>query len=1206
MGCAGCMLLQLAIAALVLLDGTIAVRTVTIVHNATTCHGLGTECTTLEECLQSVSTCFMSNTLVKFQAGRHNGSAFRTSITKGVQNLTLLGKVTHNHGNTAPATTIECAAFSFINITRLRIGGISFVQCGKNKWFSRHSILIDTAQYFLLVHVHIYQSSGYGLHIRNSIRNPVITQCHFNNASSSNVKIEYDDLALPQSAPSFSILKILNTKISHGRSSGVRMRFSQTTYTVAIIINSSIIEQNNGQNVHIELGSHLNGSSRIVLLNTKIHNGTGSKTGSKTGSGLHLSNIGPSDQTSGLLRLINVSFAFYQAAKNSFMIGGSKCFSAKFYVEIHNSIFAFATYDSIHEKFYVGSLRRNGIINFKNCDGNGPFYMIIVYNSSFTNNFMLYSPEDYTYSNAPINSVVYSMGVELHFLHCTFANNTLTALQLFNTFVYFHGSNLFYNNSGTNGGAISTTQYTKGSLLVKQKIILQPNATVNFIRNRALHRGGALYIQTDAANELKGLEATTGKTSATSIGIRATYCVITKELGSKLSMIDNKADEGGDSIYMNNVHHIFYALDCDNFNEFFGIPQPWTLSEIASNPTVLCLCQNNIPLFYQSEYNVSIYPGASFTIPLAAVGTYNGATQVNVHWYSNDASVVSLPQTQVVQSVGKTCTNLKYEMYVYQVPAETEMKLFMIEEKNLQPFVISLQIKGCEVGFKLTKASPYICDCSAFILSKPRIFSCDTTTQTITKERRAWISYDNTSQKLLIHNFCPFDYCNPFAKNVSLTEPDSQCAFHRAGILCGSCKPGLSQALGSSQCLKCSHKYLSLIVVFVVAGIVLVVILNALDLTVASGIINGLVFYANIVKANDATFFPKQSFLSVFVAWLNIDLGIETCFYNGLDGYVKTWLQFAFPTFVWVIVLAIIILSRYSITIAKWSGNSSVPVLATLFILSYAKLQRTIISVFSFTHVEVEDGEALTVWLYDGNVSYLKGKHVPLFLAALLFLVGYIIPLTMLLLAAPFLQSRRQYYIVKFVNKIKPLLDAYQGPYKNSYRFWTGVLLLVRVMLLTCFAFNTLGDPGVNLLVTQLALLAIIPFTVRGIYNNTGLNILESFYMINLEIFASWTLFNQYMFSDETLFQYYQAVASYTMVGSCVLVFLASFLVASFQRVKKARCFINYQRKKHNSKPNGIPVANGDLLGYSSTSASPAVAPPTVTFVELREPLLTD
>ena len=68
----GCILLQLAIAALVLLDGTTAVRTVTIVHNATTCHDLETKCTTLEKCLQDISTCFSSNTLVKFQAGTYN------------------------------------------------------------------------------------------------------------------------------------------------------------------------------------------------------------------------------------------------------------------------------------------------------------------------------------------------------------------------------------------------------------------------------------------------------------------------------------------------------------------------------------------------------------------------------------------------------------------------------------------------------------------------------------------------------------------------------------------------------------------------------------------------------------------------------------------------------------------------------------------------------------------------------------------------------------------------------------------------------------------------------------------------------------------------------------------------------------------------------------------------------------------------------
>jgi len=58
----------------------------------------------------------------------------------------------------------------------------------------------------------------------------------------------------------------------------------------------------------------------------------------------NLSNTGPGDLTNGLLRLINISFAFYLAAMSAFMIDGSKCFSAKFHVEIHNSSFAYATY----------------------------------------------------------------------------------------------------------------------------------------------------------------------------------------------------------------------------------------------------------------------------------------------------------------------------------------------------------------------------------------------------------------------------------------------------------------------------------------------------------------------------------------------------------------------------------------------------------------------------------------------------------------------------------------------------------------------------------------------------------------------------------------------------------------------------------------------------------------------------------------------
>ena len=62
------------------------------------------------------------------------------------------------------------------------------------------------------------------------------------------------------------------------------------------------------------------------------------------------------------------------------------------------------------------------------------------------------------------------------------------------------------------------------------------------------------------------------------------------------------------------------------------------------------------------------------------------------------------------------------------------------------------------------------------------------------------------------------------------------------------------------------------------------------NLTVSQGTINGLVFYANIVRGNQAVFFlpGDTNILTAFIAWLNLNLGIGTCFADGLNGYWKT------------------------------------------------------------------------------------------------------------------------------------------------------------------------------------------------------------------------------------------------------------------------------------------------------------------------------
>ena len=92
--------------------------------------------------------------------------------------------------------------------------------------------------------------------------------------------------------------------------------------------------------------------------------------------------------------------------------------------------------------------------------------------------------------------------------------------------------------------------------------------------------------------------------------------------------------------------------------------------------------------------------------------------------------------------------------------------------------------------------------------------------------------------------------------------------------------------------------------------------------------INRLILYANIVRANNIISSLAKVLISWFIAWLNLDLGIEASFYDRLSGYGKTWLQSFFPVYIWVLVSAIIICSHYSTRAARMCGTNAVQVYA--------------------------------------------------------------------------------------------------------------------------------------------------------------------------------------------------------------------------------------------------------------------------------------
>ena len=91
---------------------------------------------------------------------------------------------------------------------------------------------------------------------------------------------------------------------------------------------------------------------------------------------------------------------------------------------------------------------------------------------------------------------------------------------------------------------------------------------------------------------------------------------------------------------------------------------------------------------------------------------------------------------------------------------------------------------------------------------------------------------------------------------------------------------------GSSRCIHCADIHILVTLVIIAAVIVLVVFLYVLNFTVTSGTINGIICYANIISINDSVVLKNNNVfqsLRVFISFTNMDLGIETCFYNGLD-----------------------------------------------------------------------------------------------------------------------------------------------------------------------------------------------------------------------------------------------------------------------------------------------------------------------------------
>ena len=485
-------------------------------------------------------------------------------------------------------------------------------------------------------------------------------------------------------------------------------------------------------------------------------------------------------------------------------------------------------------------------------------------------------------------------------------------------------------------------------------------------------------------------------------------------------------------------------------------------------------------------------------------------------------------------------------------------------------------MSNCPIGFQLRNRSGS-CECHPFLNEKKISSHCSIDTTSVTIPLNTWLGKVVNKNTSTLFPFsldingtlgfvpvCPTGYCKPGITVVNMTEQDSLCQHHRIGVLCGGCEDGYSLVLGPDECQICnSNLWLLMVLVFAMAGIVLVIVLFCLRMTISNQLLGGVIFYVNMTEVSLRTGVLHQHayefILNVIFSLLNLELGFSVCLYNGLTALIKTALQFIFPVYLWLIVLILVIISKRSDFFANLTIHSSIQVMATLFYLSFAKLLLTVIEIFIPVNVQTPHGE-FTVWYVDGNIPYWRNSgHVALFITAIITSICCLLPFLLWTTCGSLLARR-----LRWIKKRRNLIDAYQGQYRAGWGWWFGA----RVWLLVCsyISYALLRGNNPSLLIL-LHLVFLAPFTFVQVYYKSyrgkWVNIFECVILIDLLLLEFITLYGQ-LKGDVSMTEPYISV-----LMLLVLLILISLIgwhcIRYMTRYKAGRKIRNWLKKKKES-----------------------------------------
>ena len=147
------------------------------------------------------------------------------------------------------------------------------------------------------------------------------------------------------------------------------------------------------------------------------------------------------------------------------------------------------------------------------------------------------------------------------------------------------------------------------------------------------------------------------------------------------------------------------------------------------------------------------------------------------------------------------------------------------------------------------------------------------------------------------------------------------------------------------------------------------------------------------------------------------------------------------------------------------------------------------------------------------------------------------------------LRKMPNFKLLFWVVKWKPFFDAYTGPYRDRYHFWTGFLLIMRIALFVAIATNTTKGPILNLtLINVTAALLFLCVCLCRIYKTWQLTAIEALTYFNLVVFTMGTAYEQTL-------NYHKLVTVVLCIGSILLLFSGIVVYNVYKKIASTKCW---------------------------------------------------